>query len=121
MLVLYADVVAVYQAIEATTSRLQITEVLVRLLRAAPAPVLPKLVYLTQGKLHPDFEVSCNGWRSAPLQQPRDRILRSFGNVSAGGAKGDARRDLETTSAQSRCNSPLTLARGRSWSRCPSQ
>jgi hypothetical protein len=37
-LVLYAEVVAAYQAIEVTTSRLRITEVLVRLLRAAPRP-----------------------------------------------------------------------------------
>jgi len=86
--VLYADVVAVYQAIEATTSRLQITEVLVRLLRAAPAPVLPKLVYLTQGKLHPDFEVSCNGWRSAPLQQPRDRFFGVSETYQRGGGEG---------------------------------
>jgi hypothetical protein len=47
---LYADVVAAYQAIEATTSRLQITEVLVRLLRATPAPLLPKLVLSHTGQ-----------------------------------------------------------------------
>jgi hypothetical protein len=39
---LYAEIVAAYQAIEATTSRLLITEVLVGWLRAAPAPLFTK-------------------------------------------------------------------------------
>lgn len=52
---LYADMVAAYQAIEGTTSRRQMTDALVGLLRAAPADLLPKLVYLTQGKLYPEF------------------------------------------------------------------
>lgn len=53
---LYASVVAAYQEIEATTSRTRITEVLVGLLKAAPPDLLPRLVYLTQGKLYPEFE-----------------------------------------------------------------
>ncbi len=53
---LYAQVVAVYQEIETTTSRLRMRDALVGLLRAAPPELLPKLVYLTQGKLAPDFE-----------------------------------------------------------------
>lgn len=52
----YADVVTAYQAIEATASRREMRDALVKLLHAAPPELLPKLVYLTQGKLYPDFE-----------------------------------------------------------------
>lgn len=51
----YADVVTAYQTIEATTSRRRMRDTLVDLLRAASPDLLPKLVYLTQGKLYPDF------------------------------------------------------------------
>src|SRR5262245_4371041 len=51
----YSDVVSAYEAIEATASRREMRDVLVKLLRAAPPDLLPKLVYLTQGKLYPDF------------------------------------------------------------------
>ena len=51
----YEAVVTAYQVIEATTSRRQMRDTLVVLLRAAPPGLLPKLVYLTQGKLYPDF------------------------------------------------------------------
>src|SRR4051812_30021537 len=52
----YADVVTAYQAIEATASRREMRDALVKLLHEAPPELLPKLVYLTQGKLYPDFE-----------------------------------------------------------------
>jgi DNA ligase-1 len=52
---LYDEVVTAYQAIEATASRRAIRDALVSLLRAAPPDLLAKLVYLTQGKLYPDF------------------------------------------------------------------
>jgi DNA ligase 1 len=51
----FARVVEVYEKIEATTKRLEMTELLVGLLRATPAEVLDKLVYLTQGRIHPDY------------------------------------------------------------------
>jgi DNA ligase-1 len=53
---LYAEVVAAYQAIEATTSRRLMRDALVALLGAAPPDLLPKLVYLTQGRLYLDFD-----------------------------------------------------------------
>ncbi len=52
----YADVVTAYQVIEATASRREMRDALVKLLHAAPPELLPKLVYLTQGKLYPDFD-----------------------------------------------------------------
>lgn len=52
----FADVVEVYDKIEATTKRLQMTDLLVGLLRSTPKEDLDKVVYLTQGRIHPDYE-----------------------------------------------------------------
>src|SRR3954469_16367944 len=51
----YTEVVTTYQAIEATASRREMRDALVKLLHVASPELLPKLVYLTQGKLYPDF------------------------------------------------------------------
>ena len=48
--------VEAYQKIQATTKRLAITETLVDLLKETPPRIIDKTVYLTQGKLHPDYE-----------------------------------------------------------------
>jgi DNA ligase-1 len=53
---LYSRVVDAYDKIGSTTSRKDIRQVVVELLCAAPVEVLPKLVYLTCGKLHAPFE-----------------------------------------------------------------
>src|SRR5438309_11466757 len=52
----FARVVDAYEKIEATTKRLEITELLVGLLRDTPRDDLEKVVYLTQGRIHPDYE-----------------------------------------------------------------
>ncbi len=44
-----------YEKIEATTKRLEMTDLLVGLLKNTPTEVISKVVYLTQGKLYPDF------------------------------------------------------------------
>jgi DNA ligase-1 len=50
------DVIAqAYEKIESTTKRLEITDLLVDLLRNTPKEIIDKVVYLTQGKLYPDF------------------------------------------------------------------
>jgi DNA ligase-1 len=50
------DVIAdAYEKIEATTKRLEMTDFLVELLKKTPVQVIGKVVYLTQGKLYPDF------------------------------------------------------------------
>ncbi|NIU81346.1 DNA ligase, partial [Candidatus Bathyarchaeota archaeon] len=38
-----------------TTKRLEMTDHLVELLKQTPKDLIDKVVYLTQGKLHPDF------------------------------------------------------------------
>jgi len=44
-----------YEKIEATTKRLEMTDYLVEILKQTPKDVIDKVVYLTQGKLYPDF------------------------------------------------------------------
>jgi DNA ligase 1 len=52
----YAVLADAYQHIEATSSRLSMTELLADLFRKTPQALIGHLVYLTQGKLYPDFE-----------------------------------------------------------------
>src|SRR5207245_10961813 len=52
----FARAVDVYEKIEATTKRLEMPELLVGLLRETPKEDLDKVVYLTQGRIHPDYE-----------------------------------------------------------------
>lgn len=54
----YSLVSDAYEKIEATTKRLEMTDLLVNLLKQTPKEELSKIVYLTQGKLYPDFEGS---------------------------------------------------------------
>jgi DNA ligase-1 len=52
----YAEIADAYEKIEATTKRLEMTDLLVALLKDTPKNLIDKVVYLTQGKLYPDFE-----------------------------------------------------------------
>ena len=51
----YSLVADAYEKIENTTKRLEMTEYLVDLLQKTPKTLIDKIVYLTQGKLYPDF------------------------------------------------------------------
>jgi DNA ligase-1 len=51
----YSVIAESYKKIEATTKRLEMTDYLVELLRETPNGIIDKVVYLTQGKLYPDF------------------------------------------------------------------
>ena len=51
----YEQLAEVFEAIEATSKRLEMTELLVKLLKETPKGLVDKVVYLTQGKLHPDY------------------------------------------------------------------
>ena len=52
----YVTIADAYEKIEATTKRLEMTSLLVELLKATPKDMISKVVYLTQGKIYPDFE-----------------------------------------------------------------
>ncbi len=51
----YAEIADAYEKIEATTKRLEMTDLLVNLLKNTPKNLIDKVVYLTQGKIYPDF------------------------------------------------------------------
>ena len=52
---LFQDLVGVYDVVESTSSRLEMTDILADLFRKAEPSSLRKIVYLTQGQLFPDF------------------------------------------------------------------
>ncbi|MDA4135955.1 MAG: ATP-dependent DNA ligase [Thaumarchaeota archaeon] len=52
----FSIVVDAYERLQGISGRIAITEVLAGLLKETPASELPMLVYLTQGKLRPDYE-----------------------------------------------------------------
>ena len=51
----YRVIAETYERIEATTKRLEMTDYLVELFHKTPPEIIDKVIYLTQGKLYPDF------------------------------------------------------------------
>ncbi|UYZ39427.1 MAG: ATP-dependent DNA ligase [Candidatus Methanospirare jalkutatii] len=51
----YSELVEVCEEIEATTKRLEMTDLLVKLFKKTPAELIDKVIYLIQGKIYPDF------------------------------------------------------------------
>ncbi len=51
----YSLVTGAYESMEATTKRLEMTDYLVDLFKQTPYNLIDKVVYLTQGKLYPDY------------------------------------------------------------------
>ncbi len=51
----YAVIADSYEKIEATTKRLEMTDLLVQLLKSTSKDVMARVVYLTQGRIYPDF------------------------------------------------------------------
>ncbi len=52
----YSTIVEVYDKLESTTKRLEMTTLLVELLNRTPKEIINLVIYLTQGKLYPDFK-----------------------------------------------------------------
>jgi len=52
---LYSQIVAAYERISETASRIGIVAALVELLKKTDKSIIDKVVYLTQGKLYPDY------------------------------------------------------------------
>ncbi|RLF19281.1 MAG: hypothetical protein DRM97_08545, partial [Thermoprotei archaeon] len=51
----YSVLVDVYEKIEKTTKRTEMTAYLVMLFKKVPPDIIDKVVYLTQGKICPDY------------------------------------------------------------------
>ena len=78
-----------YERIENTTKRLEMTDHLVDLLNKTPNDVIDKVVYLTQGKLYPDFvgiEIGI-----------AEKLATKAVAKATGYTEGDIEKDLETT------------------------
>ena len=52
----FSTLVDAFEEMEKTSSRLALTDYLVALLRKTPTDIIDRVVYLIQGKLHPDYE-----------------------------------------------------------------
>ena len=52
----FAEITDCFRRMECTTKRLELTDILVELLKKTPTEVVVKVVYLIQGKLRPNFE-----------------------------------------------------------------
>lgn len=52
---LYEALINTYVKLESTTKRLEMTDILANLLREAQPDELERVIYLTQGKIHPDW------------------------------------------------------------------
>jgi DNA ligase-1 len=52
---LYSTLVEFYARLEATAKRLEMTDILAELFGVAESNELEHLIYLTQGKIHPDW------------------------------------------------------------------
>ena len=57
---LYRFLSKVYEELEATSKRLEMTDTLVQLFKETPTDIIDKVIFLTQGKLHP-------GWLDEPV------------------------------------------------------
>ena len=52
----FAIISEIFQKMEETTKRIELTEILVELLKKTPNEIIAKVIYLIQGKLKPNFE-----------------------------------------------------------------
>jgi len=86
---LYATLVETYESLEATSKRLEMTDLLANLLKTAKPDELEKVIYLTQGKIHPD-------WTGEPEIGMAERMVIDT-IVRASGLK---KEDVEATLAE---------------------
>ncbi len=113
----YSEVAEKYEELERLSGRNEMTQVLAELLSMTPKAELPMLVYLTQGKLRPDYEGVELGLAeklalravSATSGVPQDRVFSSYVKV---GDIGTAAQQLLGTKGQGTLFSEgLTLRR----------
>ncbi|MCD6461256.1 MAG: ATP-dependent DNA ligase [Thermoplasmata archaeon] len=111
----YARLVDTYESLEATTKRLEMTDHLVDLFKETPPDILDKVVYLTQGKLYPDFmgvelgvgeKVAVRAIANAS-GHPESEIVRLWKETGDLGTTGE--RVLERKRQQSLFTQPLTV------------
>ncbi|NHV59922.1 MAG: ATP-dependent DNA ligase [Candidatus Verstraetearchaeota archaeon] len=88
----YSDLVEVYEEIGKTSKRLEITDTLVRFLRSCPPELIDKVVYLTQGRIYPEFVplelgmadkmiIRCIAQASAAKESEVEQLYKSVGDL----------------------------------------
>ncbi|MGD2200723.1 MAG: ATP-dependent DNA ligase [Candidatus Bathyarchaeota archaeon] len=86
----YSTLVEYYERLEATASRLEMTDILAELFAVAEPDELEKLIYLTQGKIHPD-------WTGEPEIGMAERMLVETITKAAGFRKEQVENVLADT------------------------
>lgn len=110
-------VATAYEKLEGISGRNEITEVFASLLRETPKQELPMLVYLTQGKLRPDYEgVEIGVAEKMALRTltsatglDGDRVYQTY--VKMGDIGSAAEKTLEGRKQVTLFSEPLTLKR----------
>jgi len=113
----YAIIADSYAKIEATTKRLEMTDLLVDLLKRTPKQVIDKVVYLTQGRIYPDFvgveigvaeklAIKALGRASGARESEIEEDLRNSGDIGE-----TAQRFITEKKQVSFFQEPLTVER----------
>ena len=113
----YNTVAEAYARLEGISGRNELTEVFAGLLKDTPKQELPMLVYLTQGKLRPDFEgVEIGVAEKMALRAlttatglDADRVYQTY--VKLGDIGSAAEKTLEGRKQGTLFSEPLTLGR----------
>jgi DNA ligase-1 len=113
----YAAIAEAYEKIEATTKRLEMTDLLVDLLKNTPKEIIGKVAYLTQGRIYPDFvsleigvaerlAIKALARASGRMEKEIEEDLRKTGDIGETAQKFLASRKQVTFFQQ-----PLTVER----------
>ncbi|MCI4344664.1 MAG: ATP-dependent DNA ligase [Thermoplasmata archaeon] len=110
----FADLVAWYDRIEATTKRLEMRAILVEMLRATPPDELPVVLYLSQGMLRPEYEgvelgVADSLARKAVVLATGATASEVTGSVRESGDLGTTAATLLGRRKRLEMSSPLTV------------
>jgi len=103
----YSLLVEVYQRIDATTKRLEITDYLVDLFKRTPVNLIDKVVYLTQGKLYPDYmgielgiaeklAIKAIAMAAGTSESAVDKTVKELGDIGEAAAKFMGKRSQAT-------------------------
>ena len=93
----YSLIADAYESIESTSKRLEMTNHLVKLIKQTPKSLLSKVAYLTQGKLHPDFDGIEIGMAERMLimclvkisGKKKEELTKTFKNIGDLGSTAD--------------------------------
>lgn len=113
----FAHVIATFEQMEQTSSRLALTDYLVALLKKTPPGIIDKVTYLIQGKLYPEYEgielglaekmaIRAIASSSGKNQSEIERIYQKTGDL--GDAAGEA---MKSKSQSTLFSEPITVER----------